>query len=191
MRHKSANHLPKQQRLRSKNTSLDSVVASTRTNSLSDFTYTDCPAVTTATIDTSEKPEPTTTTSSGYGTSSVVDSALSVFVNLDNYFYDENFSKYKHRAQESALEQKRHVVLCFLQYQFEYLEQLQLYIENFVRPLRVLMEEANFFQLFQNIEKIFSMTEFIKNAINDSMSLTLDIYKSTVHVIYEYVRLLK
>lgn len=126
--------------------------------------------------------------SSGYGTS--IESANSVFVNLDNYFYDENFSKIKTRAQENNLNMKRNVIQCLLQYQLDYLRTLQTSIESYVRPMGVLMDERQYFGIFQNVEKICAMTEFVRNTINDSMMLTLDIYKSTVTTMYEYISMI-
>jgi hypothetical protein len=167
------------------------------------------PSIASSTGSTSSEPHhsyetvmmPTTTSSasSGYGTTSTTTSVdgpqavlpaantLSVFVNLDNYFYDENFSKFTSRAQESALEQKRQVVQCLLDYQTEFHAKMRCEIENTVRPLSVLINEQVYFEIFQNIEKICSITAFIKKTIDDSMLLTMDIYKSTLTVIHEYV----
>lgn len=91
------------------------------------------------------------------------------------------------RAQESSLEQKRHIAQCLLDYQVEYLAQMRQGIEKHVRPLSVVLQQDVFYALFQNIEKICSITSFIKNAIDDSMMLTMDIYKSTMTIFHEYV----
>lgn len=126
-------------------------------------------------------------TSSGYGAS--VKSALSIFVNLDNYFYDENFSKIKDRAQENTQLMKSNVINCLLDYQIEYLRILKAGLESHVRPLSAVMESQTFFQIFMNIEKIHAITEFIRNSINESYTLTMDTYQSTVTIIHEYISL--
>ena len=125
------------------------------------------------------------TNSSGYGTS--VESVLSVFVNLDNYFYDENFAKIKDQAQENVKSMKTDAVQYLLDYQVKYIDLLKTGLENYIRPLSALMESSLFFETFQNIEKIFAMSEFIRHSINDSMQLTMDIYTSTITVIHEFI----
>ena len=128
------------------------------------------------------------TSSSGYGTS--VKSAMSVFINLDNYFFDENFSNIKMKAQENAKVMKSNIVQCLLDYQIEYLEILKYGLENVIRPLSALMNSNLFGEIFQNIEKIYAMGVFIKNSINDSYYLTQDLFTSTLAVISEYIAII-
>ena len=85
---------------------------------------------------------------------------------------------------------KSNIINCLLDYQREYLSILKSGLENQVRPLSALIDAKLFFETFLNIEKIFSVTEFIRNATNESLLLTNDIYNSVVTVTNEYVNLL-
>ena len=130
--------------------------------------------------------QPIFAASSGYGTS-VTESAISVFVCLDNYFYDENFAKIKDRAQETTQVMKANVIQCLLEYQDEFLQTLKTGLESYVRPLSAIMDTDLYLGIFLNIEKIFTLAEFIRNTINQSMLLTQDVYDSYLSVIHEYV----
>jgi len=127
------------------------------------------------------------TSSSGY---SSTESALSVYFNLENYFYDENFASPNDKSQESTQMMKTNLIQCLLDYQIEFIEYLKNGLECFVRPLSYMLDSDQFCQIFQNIEKIYSMTEFVRASINDSLKLTSNIYESTVSVIHEYISLI-
>jgi hypothetical protein len=111
----------------------------------------------------------------------------SVFINLDNYFYDENFIRIIDRAQQSTKLMKQNVINYLLEYQIQFLSQLKNGLENYIRPLGSLMDNQFFFQAFQNIEKIFSITDFIRSSINQSLDLTHDVYTSTLTILHEYI----
>ena len=85
---------------------------------------------------------------------------------------------------------KINIINCLLEYQIEYLSILKSGLENQIRPMSALIDSKLFFETFLNIEKIYTITEFIRNAINDSMLLTNDIYQSVVTVTNEYITLL-
>lgn len=128
--------------------------------------------------------------SSGYGSSveSAVTGAggLSVFVNLDNYFYNENLNK----EQKLNLTKKQNIMQSLMQYEFKFLNKLKTHLEMYIRPLSALIDSQKYLQLFQNIEKIFTMTEFIRNTINESIKITNDLYTSSVCVLNEYISLI-
>lgn len=144
--------------------------------------------------------ESRTCTSSGYGssvssasstTSFMNEKANSVYFNLDNYFYDENFAHMKSKAHESTLLMKENVVKCLLKYQTDFVATLRNGIEMNVRPLSAFMKPQVFYKIFQNIEKIYSVSEFVRNSINDSVtSLHTDVYNSTLNVFYENIHLI-
>ena len=85
---------------------------------------------------------------------------------------------------------KSNIINCLMDYQIEYLSILKSGLENQIRPLSALIESKLFFETFSNIEKIYSVTEFIRNAISESMLLTNDMYNSVVTVTNEYVNLM-
>ena len=85
---------------------------------------------------------------------------------------------------------KSNIVNCLLEYQLEYLSILKHGLESQIRPLSALIDSKLFFETFLNIEKIYSFTEFIRNAINESMLLTNDLYSSVVSVTHEYITIL-
>ena len=47
-----------------------------------------------------------------------------------------------------------------------------------------------YFEIFQNVEKIYTTTEFLRNSINESILLTMDMYTSTITVIQEYIQVI-
>jgi len=102
------------------------------------------------------------------------------------YFYFQ----IKDKAQENAQTMKSNIINCLLEYQIEYLSILKSGLENQIRPMSALIDSKLFFETFLNIEKIYTITEFIRNAINDSMLMTNDVYNSVVTVTNEYVNLL-
>lgn len=122
--------------------------------------------------------------SSGYGTS--IKSTQSVFMNLDNYFYDENFSK-SNKSTENTKQVKLDAIQHLLDYQIEFLQIIKSGLENHIRPLSAVMSPKLYFEIFQNIEKIYTTTEFVRNSINESMLLTCDLFTSTITVISEYI----
>ncbi len=63
-------------------------------------------------------------------------------------------------------------------------------MSNNIRPLSVLIESNLFFDIFQNFEKIFSLTQFINRSIIESFHLTNNQYLSTVNVIHEHISIL-
>lgn len=136
----------------------------------------------------SKSRKPKSSSSSGYGTS--IKSTQSVFMNLDNYFYDENFAKLKDKASENTKQIKLDVIQHLLDYQIEYVNILKLGLERHIRPLSALMSGKLYFEIFQNIEKIFTTTEFIRNSINESLLVTMDLYASTLTVIHEYIQVI-
>ena len=77
-----------------------------------------------------------------------------------------------------------------LDYQVEYINVLKTNIENHVRPLSAVMSGKLYFEIFQNIEKIYTTTKFVRNSINESMELTNDLYSSTITVINEYIQII-
>lgn len=85
---------------------------------------------------------------------------------------------------------KLNIINCLLEYQIDYLSILKSGLENQVRPMSALIDTKLFFETFLNIEKIYTITEFIRTAINDSLLLTNDIYTSVVTITNEYVSLL-
>ena len=85
---------------------------------------------------------------------------------------------------------KLNIINCLLEYQIDYLSILKSGLENQVRPMSALIDSKLFFETFLNIEKIYTITEFIRTAINDSLLLTNDIYTSVVTITNEYVSLL-
>jgi hypothetical protein len=126
----------------------------------------------------------TSTSSSGYCTTST---KSSVFVNLDNYFYDENFSSIKAKAQANAKAMESDIIKCLLDYQIEFSALLNQQLQSHIRPLSMLMDSKLFYEIFQNIEKIFAITEFIINAINESIFLNQDVFTSVLNVVSEYI----
>lgn len=126
----------------------------------------------------------TNTSSSGYCTTS---NKSSVFVNMDNYFYDEKFNSIKAKAQASAEAMKLDIVQCLLDYQVEFSGMLSQQLRSHIRPLSLLMDTKLFYKIFQNIEKINAVTDFIKNSINESIYLNQDVCTSVLAVISEYI----
>lgn len=126
----------------------------------------------------------TNTSSSGYCTTSTKSSVL---VNMDNYFYDENFNSIKAKAQANAKAMKLDIVQCLLDYQVEFSAMLSQKLKSHIRPLSLLMDTKLFYEIFQNIEKINAITDFIKNSITESIYLNQDVCTSVLSVISEYI----
>jgi len=82
------------------------------------------------------------------------------------------------------------VIQHLLDYQVEYINVLKTNLENHVRPLSAVMSGKLYFEIFQNIEKIYTTTKFVRNSINESMELTNDLYSSTITVINEYIQII-
>jgi hypothetical protein len=81
----------------------------------------------------------------------------------------------------------RNQIKHLLDYQFEVVTKLTYGLENFVRPMTVIINGKLYHKLVQNMEKIVAITEFVRNQIVDSIKLTTDVYTSTLSVLNEYV----
>lgn len=141
----------------------------------------------------------TSATSSGYCTTNSTNLAPttnssqqsgSIYMNLENYFYDENFSKIKFTAQENNAQAKNHIVKCLIDYELSFLTSLRHYIENYIRPLQINMESSLFYEIFQNIEKLYQLAEFLRNSIDEAMRLGCDLYNSTMNVVYDHLSMI-
>lgn len=82
---------------------------------------------------------------------------------------------------------KYNIIKYLLDHQIMYIDMLKNGLENYIRPLMAIMNNQLYFQTFINIEKLFTMTQFIRNTIIQSIELTSDLYESAINVIHEYV----
>ena len=105
--------------------------------------------------------------SSGYG-SSVHSPVLSVFLNLDNYFYDEaaNYTTPTSAPANTKVE----IAQSLLDAELDFVTKLRANLTSYVRPLSCLLPAPLHQTIFQNIEKILIVTEFVRSAIGDAMS---------------------
>lgn len=83
------------------------------------------------------------------------------------------------------------IINLILTHQDEYLNLLNYGLENYIRPLSALIDTQLYFDIFQNIEKIFSTSNYLRNSIIQSYQITNDIYESTVLVLQENIGIIK
>jgi hypothetical protein len=81
----------------------------------------------------------------------------------------------------------KNLIKYLLDYETLYIDSIQNGLENYIRPLMAIMNNKLYFQIFQNIEKIYSMSQFIRNKIMEYVELSGDFVQSTIDVIYEFV----
>jgi hypothetical protein len=79
------------------------------------------------------------------------------------------------------------LIKYLLDHEIIYINSIQNGLENFIRPLMAVIDNKLYFQIFQNIEKINSMSKFIQSKIIESYNVNGDFVESTIDVIYEYV----
>jgi hypothetical protein len=82
---------------------------------------------------------------------------------------------------------KLDLIKYLLDHEIIYINSIQNGLENFIRPLMAVIDNKLYFQIFQNIEKINSMSKFIQSKIIESYNINGDFVESTIDVIYEYV----
>ena len=84
---------------------------------------------------------------------------------------------------------KLNLIKYLLDHEIIYVNSMQNGLENFIRPLMAVMENRLYFQIFQNIEKINSISKFIQSKIIELYEMNGDFVESTIDVIYEFVSL--
>lgn len=82
---------------------------------------------------------------------------------------------------------KFNLIKYLLDFEVIYMSSIQNGLECFIRPLMAVLDNKIHFQIFQNFEKINSLSKFIQNKILESFEINGDFVQSTIDVIYEYV----
>jgi hypothetical protein len=114
---------------------------------------------------------------------------------LDNHnnanpylYYPDALSDDVCAINDQAIQIKRNKQIeHLLKYQADFVNKLNFGLDNFVRPMSIILNAKLYSKLFQNIEKIVAITEFLRNQIAESFKFTADIYTSTLSVLNEYV----
>ena len=90
-------------------------------------------------------------------------------------------------SKRSEKATKLNLIKYLLDYEIIYVDSIENGLENYIRPLMAVINSKLYFQIFQNIEKIHSMSKFIQNKIMETLQLNGDFVEATIDVIYEYV----
>jgi hypothetical protein len=78
----------------------------------------------------------------------------------------------------------------FLQHQTEYIGSLGVYIEHYIRPLSFLIDTNTFLSIFQNIEKIYRMSECLKRSVQSAHESTGDLQLSFLNVVHDNLQMI-
>ncbi len=120
--------------------------------------------------------------SSGYTSATDIDS----LANQQNY-QDAVKRDDTHVHSEHLIQIKHKQIKSLLDNQTSFIDQINYGLENFIRPMSIIINAKLYGKLVQNFEKINAITAFIRNQIADSIKLTSDMYSSTINVLNEYV----
>ena len=147
---------------------------------------------TVTTSDRAKHHSTTTTTTASNGSSSRYSSSINF--NLENYLYDENFARIRSSALAANRASKRVIVRRFVATQSEFLDELRGQLEANVRPLGSLIDAELYLALFQNIDKVHQVGEFLKNSLlsehEHDQDEDEDVYNSIINNIYDHVNIL-